>query len=374
MELWLKNIANSEMTEITYSKGIKKFLEFHNVTLEDIANEWESISSYEKEKAFVKKWNMKIKQFRASLKDRVQKGEIAESTMYNILTPINSFFKWLDTPIRIHGHKLRVTYHNRDITTEEIDRILKHTEKVRDRAIYCMIAQSGLRPTTVSKLRYKHIKEDYEKGIIPMKIDIPRAIAKGKNKDYFTFIGEETVNYLREYFTLRFKGKQPQEEDLVFLKRGGKEEKISTISISIIFGRTALKLGISKDNKGKPRNIRLYCLRKWFRNEASEHKEVDSEYVHHWMGHTLNRMDEHYFTKDVEKHRAKYILAMEHLRINNRQQFSSVSVKQELAKLDFGNMFKDWLLTTEGKQAIVETFKDTIPVELYPIIMEKLQK
>jgi len=41
MELWLKNIANSEMTEITYSKGIKKFLEFHNVTLENIANEWE---------------------------------------------------------------------------------------------------------------------------------------------------------------------------------------------------------------------------------------------------------------------------------------------------------------------------------------------
>jgi len=65
---------------------------------------------------------------------------------------------------------------------------------------------------------------------------------------------------------------------------------------------------------------------------------------------------------------------MEHLRINNNQQFSSESVKQEIAKLDFGNMFKDWLLTTEGKQAMVETFKDTIPVELYPIIMEKLQK
>lgn len=373
VDLWITDVCGSKMTERNYRRYTKLFEAFTNTNLDAIATEWQSVDSYSKEKQFTKTWNMNVKKFKVSLKQRVERKEICNSTVSTSLVAIKSFFKWLGTPVEIKISAIKPIYHNRDITREEISNIIAHTQKMRDKAIYSMMAQSGLRPVSIQKLRYGHLREDFEKNTIPCKIDVPSEITKGQYSSYCTFIGHETVQYLKQYFKLRFKDKEPQDEDLVFIKTRGKG-KICTCSISITFSHIALKLGIAKDRGGKPKDIRLYCLRKWFRMKASEHEKVDRTYAHYWMGHSLNMQDNSYFTKDAEKHRAKYKLAMEHLRINNKQQFSSETVKQELAKLDFGNMFKDWLLTTEGKQAMIETFKDTIPVELYPIIKEKLKE
>jgi hypothetical protein len=52
--------------------------------------------------------------------------------------------------------------------------------------------QSGLRPHTLLRLRYKHVKEDYEANRVPCKIDTPRDIIKGKYVDgRFSSIGKD---------------------------------------------------------------------------------------------------------------------------------------------------------------------------------------
>jgi len=100
---------------------------------------------------------------------------------------------------------------------------------------------------------------------------------------------------------------------------------------------------------GKPSELRLYSLRKWFRNQAGP---AGVDFVNYWMGHTLG-VDEHYFSTDVERHRKQYReKAMPHLRLETqtpseteatitelRQQLEASELKnaQRLAELEREN-------------------------------------
>ncbi len=54
---------------------------------------------------------------------------------------------------------------------------------------------------------------------------------------------------------------------------------------------------------GKPRNVRLYSLRKFFRKCAGH---AGQDYVKFWMGHSLGGVDSAYFSRDPEHHRKIY--------------------------------------------------------------------
>jgi len=56
--------------------------------------------------------------------------------------------------------------------------------------------ESGLRPRTICKLQYKHIKGGFEAGRVPMKIDIPPQIVKDRPR--ITFIEEDGYQALKE--------------------------------------------------------------------------------------------------------------------------------------------------------------------------------
>jgi len=219
---------------------------------------------------------------------------------------VKSFFKYNDLPL---GHvpmaQQRVLYHNRDITKEEIKLILD-ASRPREKAFYIIMAQSGLRPHTISRLKYKHIKEDFEKKIIPCKIDVPQEIAKGQYHSYFTFIGKEGVKYLRAYLNTR---PNLKDDDYLFPMQGS-TERVNPKSITGLFTRTVLKLqqngliDVKQEVKGKPRDIRLYNLRKFFRKYAHQ---AGFEFVQFWMGHKVKAgVDDHYRPRDVEFHRKLY--------------------------------------------------------------------
>ena len=70
-------------------------------------------------------------------------------------------------------------------------------------------------------------------------------------------------------------------------------EKLPKKHFSYKFWEIVNKLGLVEDKRtGKPREIRLYSLRKYFRMNASP---AGYEYVHFWMGRTLPHNDESYF-------------------------------------------------------------------------------
>jgi hypothetical protein len=72
------------------------------------------------------------------------------------------------------------------------------------------------REGTLTKLKYSHVKEDLERGLIPLHIRVEIEITKGKYAAYDSFLGVEAVEYLKLYLDSRRKGspdgKIPPEE------------------------------------------------------------------------------------------------------------------------------------------------------------------
>jgi hypothetical protein len=280
---------------------------------------------------FLDDWKDIIKGYTTMLEAKVDARTYAPCTVKNHLVAVKSFLTWWEIPLRVKLplHTFTI-YHNRDITREDIRLIISRATS-RERAIYLMMAESGIRGGTALKLKYEHVREDFEKDIIPMRILTPAEILKGHLPGRFTFIGEDAARALREYLKPRL---PLRDHDFVFaserpktMARAG-HEQITEASISVKFTRTARKLGLEKGAPmGKPGPIRLHSLRKYFRNNM----RVDWGLREFWMGHTGLDVN-HYLKQSVEEHRKEYAKAYEELRILEPSSHTGLKDIQEKLK------------------------------------------
>jgi uncharacterized coiled-coil protein SlyX len=148
-----------------------------------------------------------------------------------------------------------------------------------------------------------------------MKVELPSEILKYKVSDRFTFVGEDGVKILREYLRTFL---PLSDEDYIFRPRrkGRGEENLegqaTPTAFSTAFNRAVQKLKLSESiGRGKPKALRLYTLRKYFRNNL---RSVDSGFINFWMGHTDNA-DMHYVSMNAEEHRRRYSEGYQSLRI-----------------------------------------------------------
>ena len=307
---WIKSVghshSDSEGTENNYNYYISMFFEYVGRSAEEILGEYENSTDRE----FKRKYARYVKTLIANKMDT----GYSPNTIANLVTTIQSFFKYNDLPLGfIPRGRRRVVYHNRDLAKEELIKILG-ASRPRERAFFTMMAQTGLRPTTLCKLKIKHILPDFRDGTIPCKTDVPQELAKGKYRNYFSFMGEESVKALKKYFLTR---RNLNRESFLFVSHGRNPTEVSPKTFSAVFSRTARKLKQTGEidfeaEYGKPAKLRLYNLRKYFRKYAGQ---AGADFVNFWMGHTLG-VDEHYFSRDPELHRKMYMeKAMPHLRL-----------------------------------------------------------
>jgi len=319
VQAWIDNVAyshsRSKSTSVQYKRHLHRFCKFIGKTPKQILNDYEGM----RDRDFRRKYAQYI---RALISNDLTEG-YAPNTIKLHVTAVKSFFMYNDLPL---GHisiaKAKTVFHNRDMTKEEIQKILE-VSRPRDKAFYCMMAQGGLRPETLCNLRMKHIEPEFTKEIIPCKIAVPEEITKGQFGAYFTFIGEESIKYLRAYLSTRPK---IDPGDYLFTAHS-LDKQLNSKSMSGIFRRTIERLKekgmmtFEQKKEGKPRTVRLYNLRKFFRKFGGQ---AGVEYVNFWMGHKANykaphvpASDEHYFSReDVEFHRKLYVeKAMPFLRL-----------------------------------------------------------
>lgn len=316
------------ITERKYTYDFSRFLNHTNINPDAIVQKWKKIKwKYPKNQQFVEKYTDIVQNYYAMLCNK--KGSAPASANTRI-TAVLSFFQFHRIPDK-HGLDIRkqknvyVKYHNKDIQREQIRRILEHSN-IREKAFYLIMLECGLRPNTICQLKYKHIKEDYEKGIIPMKIDVPAEIVKDRVGNRFTFIGEDGYNALKEYLSTRDTLK---DDDYLFVERKDIATRpyLSPETFGNFFSRAVMKLGLVENHKfGKPKPLRLYCLRKYFRNNI---KAEDTAYREFWMGHKWGT-DEHYLTRDVEKHREVYAEAYPSIRIYEQTPIEVETLRKKL--------------------------------------------
>ena len=308
VQLWFKKAIHSERGADDALRRLSRFFETVNVEPSAVIEKWRSVRyDLRERKIFSDKWEELIEAYYYNLDE-----SYAPLTKKSIITPVISFFKHHKIPIEPHiQDRVYVKYHNRDIPREEFKKILKHA-CLRDRTFFLMMAESGQRPYTLVQLRYKNIKQDFEAGRVPMKIDLPAELLKDRVGHRFTFIGEDTLDSLKAYLRPRLPLKN---SDTIFapLRKGRMKGKfVSPEAFGNAFCRIVLKLNLDEPVEGgKPKGLRLYCLRKYFQNKI---RVSDIGFREFWMGHTFGT-DEHYLSRDVERHREEYAKAYDSIRI-----------------------------------------------------------
>ena len=339
LENWLSSVScshsQSKETEGLYRRSIKNFFTFIDRTPENIEREYNAST----DRAFKRKYAKYVRAFVAEM----QKRGYSPKTISVTIGIIKSFFKHSDLPLGFipSGSNL-ISFHNRDIDKDEIVEILK-LANVRDRAFFIVMAQSGLRPQTITNLKIKDVEGITETETpTPSKIRVRQENTKGAYQEYFSFIGPEAVEALKDY--LKTKTGELTPESYIFTKFGHEDKPVSAGVLSHIFGNIALKLrkkGIldfetkTRKIKGSKRSefsiseLRLYGLRKWFRKNAGF---AGVDFVSFWMGHSLG-VDEHYFSRDPEHHRKIYQKkAMPHLRLETATPSETDKLMAELSQ------------------------------------------
>jgi integrase len=329
VEDWLATVCESPKTETAYRANWTIFERF---CLEKGKNASMLVDDYratkyqqEMEKdVFLEGWQDTIRSFQV-----FTKRKYASLTDKQMRVIVKSFLKYWKIPLDVDLPKHPyVTYHNRDITKQEVLQILTNASP-RDRVIYLVMVESGLRTDTIRKLKWWQIKKDFEAKRTPMQILLPSSELKDHVGDRWTFIGDDGFRELSRYLT----GRLPlNDNDFVFAseKQGlVKGEQFSTASLTTKFNRIVQKLNIDSSNGGKPKKIRLHGLRKYFRNNM----KADSSFIEFWMGHSLG-VDAHYISRDVEEHRKRYAEGYNYLRVYEGNVDDLQELRQQLHEKD----------------------------------------
>ena len=329
VQTWIDNVgyshSNSKNTAVNYTAFFKKFCEFIDKSAAEILSDYEQST----DRDFRRKYAQYVRGWIGCL----TRQNYAIKTVIVHVTAVQSFFKYNDLPL---GHVPRgqahITFHNRDLTKKEIVDVLS-ISKPREKAFFTIMAQSGLRPQTICSLRIKHLQPDLKEHRVPCKIEVPRELAKGKYRAYFTFIGEEAINHLVDYLKTR---SNITRESYLFTQRKS-DKPIEYSNESHRFRDAALQLRekgtLSFEQKqiGKPSELRLYNLRKYFRKYANQ---AGFEFVQFWMGHIVTQgQEESYRPQDVEFHRQLYAeKAMPFLRLETATPSETDKVIQSQAQ------------------------------------------
>ena len=330
VRVWLNSVAyshsQSEATKINYKRVWGQYSAYIGMSAKEIVGDYEGANDrtiMRKHAGFIRSWI-----------GNLSNSGLTNSSIRVMVGTIKSFYKYNDLPLGHIPHAMGdCVYHNRDITKEEIVQIMA-LAKIREKAFFAVMAQSGLRPFTIKQLKLKHL-EEIEK--IPCKIEVPKEIAKGKYGSYVTFIGSDAIKYLKRYHATR---KDLTPESLLFCSHFNSKQIINTKDISRVFKESAQKLEKSgalkyEIRKGKPSELRLYNLRKFFKKYANQMGEEEVNYL---MGHTVGGSNANYRPQDPEYYRELYAKkAMPFLRLETADPLETenaiTSMKQENKEL-----------------------------------------
>lgn len=329
---WL-NLQENPRTRATYQRGINKFAGFcktHQFNgLETLVQDYRKARDDDDRRKlaqYTDAWNDVLQEYTICLKDHC-----APASVKTYLAILQSSFKTAKVPLEIDIPKRAYNiYPKNNLKRKELQLIISRST-VRNRAIWLMLAESGLRPHTVTQIRWWWIKDDYLAERVPMMIRIPQAFVKDNVGDRWSWIGSDGYDALREYLAPRL---PLEDDDYVFVREPPKTKKkrsrryvpgtlmehredppklpelpFTSGNLSATFNNMMKSLNLDSGIFGKPGLVRLYCLKDWFRN----HCKADYGYLMFWMCRS-SPVDSHY-NRDPEEHRKAYREAYPGLRV-----------------------------------------------------------
>ncbi len=226
----------------------------------------------------------------------LQSDDLSPGHISNCVKAVKTFFRINNLRLEL-PYKLKKYTVSRDRapTPEELSKLMD-IAKLREKLIILLLATGGFRVGTLTKLCYRHIREDLERNVTPIHIHVEASITKGKYHDYDTFINKETSDYLRAYIEFRKNGglqdKIPSEslQDNSPLIRDEHSKTVKPISASQIYNilhRLLAQAGLLGTKVGRRYLMKPHSFRKFFRTQMTA-LGVQTDYVEYMMGHTIS--------------------------------------------------------------------------------------
>lgn len=258
---------------------------------------------------------------------------------------LHSYAKHVRTFYRINDVEIpspelprpRIINRDRAPKSEELQRLLAVAD-LREKVVVSMLALGGFREGTLVRLRYRHVREDLERNIVPVQIHVEAEITKGKYHDYDAFLGEEAASFLRLYLKARRAGQIhhdiPAEDvaddsPLIRDEMYPVPQPIGEKQLYKIVHDLYFKAGLLKRRENAHYDLRVHSLRKYFKTQLMA-LGVQSDYVNYMMGHTVDTYHD-IQSKGVEFLRGLYSNA--NLRIHPK---TGLSTKDQLIALARG--------------------------------------
>ena len=207
-------------------------------------------------------------------------------------------------------------------TTEQIRIILKNTSNLKFRAIVSFMASSGVRAGSFEELRIKDL-ENYKDSCKSVKV------YADSRQEYYTFIHQEAVKFLDEYFEYRRKkGEKITGDSWVFPQKKNNQKPIMPQSMVAGLSRLVTNALTRKMIENRFEIMVSHGFRKRFATVLKSNKEINLSISEKLLGHsTTVRLDNHYFKPELEQLYDEYKKAIPELVIDQ-----SMKLKLELEK------------------------------------------
>lgn len=280
---------------------------------------------------------------------------------------VNSCIKAAKTFYRTNGVKIelseplsrRVTYKDRAPKPEELMKLME-ISSLREKVMVSCLALGAFREETLSKLQYRHVKEDLENNRVPIHVHIEADITKGKYHDYDTFLGAEAAAYLKLYIEQRRQGsadgRNPpeiitDESPLIRDETSHKPRGIGSKQIRKMVHYLYIEADLIKQRNGRMYDLRVHSLRKFFKTQLLA-LGVQPDYVDYMMGHTI---DTYHDIQSLGIDKLRNVYAASGLAIRRKTQVNKVEALKEIIRA--WGMNPEQLLTRDALSEGAVTYK-----------------
>ncbi len=292
----------------------------------------------------------------------LQDDGLTPSAVNNCIKAVKTFYRTNGINIQLSERlSRRVKYKDRAPKPEELAHLLD-IANLRDKVIVTCLALGAFREETLSKLQYRHVKEDLEANRTPIHVHIEAEITKGKYHDYDTFLGAEAAMYLKLYMEQRRLGsadkRRPPEEltnesPLIRDETRHNPRPIGGKQIRKAVHHLYIQAGLLKQRNGRMYDLRVHSLRKYFKTQLLA-LGVQSDYVDYMMGHTV---DTYHDIQSIGIDKLRNVYASSGLCITKKTQTNKVEALKEIIRA--WGMNPEALLTREALTQGAITHKTT---------------